>query len=372
MHLLIDARMYSPNFTGIGRYVYEITQELFRQKPDWKFTLFLGAEEYKKFSAPSPNITAVLAPEKIYSAKEQTSFLKKLMSVKGDLTWFPHFNVPLMYPRKFVVTVHDLTLSKFPGKKHSFVKNLIYNAIIKNALWRSKKILTVSENTKRDLMNDENVQENKIVVAGNAVGDEFLDFIPDRNFDLKKLGISQKFFLYTGQWRSHKNILGMTKAFHQFLQRKRAENPDFSAQLVLTGKPNPLYPEVLDYRKKHTLENEIIPVGLVSESDLLHLYSLAEVFVFPSFYEGFGIPPLEAMAMKTPVAASTSSAIPEVCGEGAVYFSPENTEEMSKKMEVLFCDEELRKKMIKKGLEQIKKFSWQDSAKKIIDTFESV
>ena len=366
--------MYSPSFTGIGRYVYEMTQEFFRQKPDWKFTLFLGKDAYENFEHPDSgikksNIKKILAPEKIYSVGEQTSFLKKLMKEDGDISWFPHFNVPIFYPKNFIVTIHDLTLSKFPGKKHSFLKNSIYSIILKNAIWRSKKILTVSENTKLDLMNDENVSSKKIIVAGNSVGEEFLNFIPDKNFtnlNAKKLGITQKFFLYTGQWRSHKNVLGMVQAFHQFIKN----NPDSSAQLVMTGKPNPLYPEVLDYRKKYHLEDKIIPVGLVSEVELLHLYHFAHAFVFPSFYEGFGIPPLEAMAMKTPVIASASSSIPEVCGDGVLYFDPNNQKEMTEKMQEVFFDEEIRKSLIKKGFERIQNFSWEYSAKNIIEVFE--
>lgn len=373
MHLLIDARMYSPQFTGIGRYVFEITQEFFAQKPDWDFTLFLGEKEYQTFTPPKNHkgkIQKILAPEKIYSAAEQTTFLAKIMEAEGDLIWFPHFNVPLLCPKKFVVTVHDLTLSKFPGKKHSLAKNLIYKSILKNALLRSQKIFTVSENTKSDLVRDESVKPEKILVAGNAVGKEFTNFAPDKIFwenTSEILGIEKPFFLYTGQWRSHKNILGMIQAFHQFIQQHGN-----IAQLVITGKENPLYPEFLEYRAKHNLEEWVLPVGLVPEKTLLHLYHYAKAYIFPSFYEGFGIPPLEAMAVKTPVIASNASCIPEVCGEACLYFSPENIPEITEKMTEIFHNTELQEELIEKGLTHIQKFSWKDSAQKILEEIEKI
>ncbi len=370
MHLIIDARMYSPEFTGIGRYVYELVQEFFRQKPEWKFTLLLGEKEFKSFSPPSSNIQKILAPQKIYSKDEQLSLVKTIEQVDGDLVWFPHFNVPILCPKPFVVTIHDLTLSKFPGKKHSFFKNLVYKMILKNALFRSRKIFTVSENTKKDIIDDENIAAEKIVVAGNAVGKEFLDFSPDRNFwknTSEILGIEKPFFLYTGQWRSHKNIVGMAKAFHQFLKKHGK-----IAQLVITGKDNPLYPEFLEYREKNNLHEDIIPVGLVDSSTLLHLYAEAKMYVFPSFYEGFGIPPLEAMAVKTPVIASNASCIPEVCGDAVEYFSPENIPEISGKMEEVFFDEDRQEEMVEKGLEHIQNFSWAASAEKILAEMEKM
>jgi len=376
MHLLIDARMYSPQFTGIGRYVFEIVQEFFIQKPDWNFTLFLGEQEFEKFNISEINanrsgkIQKILAPEKIYSKEEQTTFLKKIAQTEGDIIWFPHFNVPIFCPKKFVVTVHDLTLSKFSGKKHSFLKNIVYKSILKNALIRSQKIFTVSQNTKRDLENDENVSPEKIIVAGNAVGDEFINFSPDRNFwknTSEILGIEKPFFLYTGQWRSHKNIVGMIKAFHLFLKK----NGNI-AQLVITGKDNPLYPEFLEYRADHNLEEDVLPVGLVPEKTLLHLYSHAKAYVFPSFYEGFGIPPLEAMAVQTPVIASNASCIPEVCGDAVEYFDPRNILEISEKMSEIFSNEELQENLVEKGLKQIQKFSWADSAQKILIEIEKI
>jgi len=201
MHVAIDARLYSSKYTGIGRYTHEITTRLFDLHPQWRFSLFLSPEEFSLFRPPSQNITAIPAPENIYSLGEQTSFLWKLHKVNADITWFPHFNVPLLYKKKFIVTVHDLTLSKFPGKKmNSWVHRTIYFAVLHHALNNAHHILTVSNHTKNDIITEENVLPHKISVAGNAVGKEFLDYSSSskrKAFLQKKYGITSQFYLYT-------------------------------------------------------------------------------------------------------------------------------------------------------------------------------
>lgn len=366
MHILIDARLYSPRFTGIGRYTHEMVKQFFIQKPDWKFTLMLGEKEFHDFSPPSSNIIKILAPESIYSLAEQTTFLQKLNSVDADLTWFPHFTVPYFYKKPFVVTVHDLTLSKFPGKKmNSFLHRTVYFKILRNALKKSRSILTVSENTKQDLIKDEHVNSQKITIAHNAVGEEFFNFRTHSKPVSEKLHINTPFFLYTGQHREHKNLHGMVRGFHRFLE-KTGEN----MKLVITGKENPLYPEFWEYCKEHSLEDKVMTVGLVDESDLLALYKEASAYIFPSFYEGFGIPPLEAMAMETPVIASNASCIPEICSDAALYFDPKNPSELAEQMEQLIHSPDLQREMIEKGKEQVQKYSWADSASIIIKQFE--
>ncbi len=370
MHLCIDARIFSPKFTGIGRYTHELIKEFLLLKPEWKFTLFLNSEQYDTFLSEikknslygNINIQLFVANEKMYSLAEQTTFLQKLNKIDADLFWFPHFNVPYFFNKKFVVTVHDLTLSKFPGKKmNSFLHRFVYFKILRHALQKSKHILTVSKNTKKDIIEDEKILENKITIAHNAVGKEFFEY---KNNNLNK--DFNKYFLYTGQHREHKNVITLVKAFHIFLKNNS------KYKLILTGKPNPLYPDVSNYIKSNNLEENIILVGLVSEEKLLSLYQNAKAYIFPSLYEGFGIPPLEAMAMNTPVIASNSSCIPEICEDAAIYFDPYNQDELAKKMQNLVNNKSLEKNLITLGKKQVKKYSWKKSAEIIIKKFEEL
>lgn len=363
MHLLIDARLFSPTF-GIGRYTFELCQQFFQLRPTWKFTLLLPSS-YEIYSFPK-NVDIIIANEKIYSVAEQTTFLKKLYNISPDLTWFPHFSVPIGYTRPFVVTVHDLTISKFPGnKKSSLLHRFAYYATLKNALWRSRHIFSVSEHTKKDIIHDEHINPSKITVAYNAVGNEYFNYTPDSCVDLSLLGIKKPFFFYAGNWREHKNIVGLIKAFHLFIKNTNAE-----VYLVVSGKSDPLYPEFLQYRSKHHLEKNVILPGLVSEKILKELYVNAMAFVFPSLYEGFGLPPLEAMAMGTPVIASSASCIPEVCGDAALYFAPYNIESMEQAMNKIFYDPMIQKNLIDKGKEQAKKYSWEKSAEILLKKME--
>ena len=367
MHLGIDARMFSSRFTGIGRYTYEISKRFFVLRPDWEFTLFLNEKEYELFTPPTKNVHKVLAPEKLYSVGEQITLPVRMLSQKCDAYFFPHFNVPILFPKPFVVTIHDITISLFPGKKKtSLFHSLGYKLTFGNALRHSKKIFAVSQNTKKDLMEKKGVPEEKIIVSYNGIGEEFLhppQLLESREV-MEKFSLPAPYFLYTGVWRNHKNILGLLEAFSLL----RTQGLD--ASLVITGKPDPYYPEVLDYIKKNHLEDRVKTVGLVEEQDLLSLYASARAYVFPSFYEGFGMPPLEAMAMGVPVAASNTSCIPEVCADAAEFFSPSDPSEMASVMGRIFSDAPLRESLIEKGKNHIKKFSWDKTAMALLSEME--
>ncbi len=374
MHLCIDARIFSPKFTGIGRYTHELVKQFLVLKPDWKFTLFLATEQYDVFLSEikknplyaNINIQLLEANEKMYSVQEQTIFLKKLNKIHADIFWFPHFNVPYFFNKKFVVTVHDLTLSKFPGKKmNSFFHRFIYFKILRHALKKSKHILTVSQNTKDDIITDENIDAKKITIAHNAVGEEFFEYKEKLQSEIE-ITEKSKYFLYTGQHREHKNVITLVKAFHLFLKNNK------NYRLVLTGKPNPLYPDVINYIKNNNLEKNIILAGLVPERELLQLYKNAKCYIFPSLYEGFGIPPLEAMAMNTPVIASNSSCIPEICENAAIYFNPNDINMLAEKMQELVKNKWLEEKLIESGKIQVKKYNWKKSAIIILKKFEEL
>ncbi len=368
-HLAIDARMYSSRFTGIGRYVHEISKRIFSNRPDWKISFFLAPKEYESFIPPHKNVHPFLAEEPIYSLSEQISFPIKILKKNPDLAWFPHFNVPIAYPKKFIVTIHDLTISKYPGKKKtSLLHTMGYHAILKNALHRSQKIFTVSQNTQKDLREMEGIPDSKIRVLYNGIGEEFLH--PPKNLPivqtLEKYKIQNPFFLYTGVWREHKNLLNLLQSFHALVRE------GISVQLVITGNPDPYYPEILKYIHDHSLEHSIKTVGLVEEDELLSLYSSASAYVFPSFYEGFGLPGLEAMAMGTPVIASFSSCLPEIYGDACLFFNPEDIHEMTETMKNMLLSPDLQKNYIEKGKKHIQKFSWDTSAQGIIEEIEKI
>lgn len=367
----IDARFYSSSFTGIGRYTAEIIKHLAEMESENEYVIFLNDPQYGVFIEPNERFKKVLVNAKHYSLAEQTKFLQKIKGEKLDLMHFTHFNAPMFYKGKSIVTIHDLTLEMYPGKK---MTNLFfrmgYNLILKNIVSHSEKILTVSKHTKSDLMNIMGVKEEKIKVTYNGISPEFC---PEKNEEIKarikkEYGLDRPYFLYTGVWRTHKNLKRLVEAF-AVLRKKYGQD----VLLVLTGKPDSIYSEIPQTIKKLGLEEYVKRVGLVPEEELPGLYSMASAYCFPSLYEGFGLPPLEAMACGTPVVASLASSIPEVCGErNAFYFDPLNTDEIAESMYKVLTDEESAEENVKNGLEQVKKFDWKNTTSQTLEAYKEI
>jgi len=326
-----------------------------------RYVLFFNNPEFEKFKEPSPKFKKVLADAPIYSLREQTHFLKVLNKEKLDLMHFTHFNAPIFYKTTSIVTIHDLILSFFPGKKKkSILSKLGYFLTLRSSVKHAKKVITVSENSRDDLIKIMKTPKDKIDVIYQGVTDEFKQI--DDNLRIKKtlqkLGINKPFFLYTGVWRYHKNIPNMIRAY-----KKVRELTGEDIQLVITGKEDPWYPEVKELPSEIGVKDSVKLTGLVDENELVDLYNAASIYIFPSFYEGFGLPPLEAMACGTPVAASDASCIPEVIGKGnAAFFNPKDYEEMAQVIHALYKDKAMQEELVRKGLIRVGEFSWQTMA----------
>jgi len=243
---------------------------------------------------------------------------------------------------------------------------MAYRKVLRSVTRKAKKIIAVSEHTKKDLQEMFNIPEERIQVIYNGVNPEFGEKSKTSKPDLmKKLGLQKPYFLYTGVWRDHKNIVGMIKAF-------AAVNKNLGDQynLVITGRHNPSYKEIPDTVNEMKLEEDVHLVGLVSEDDLKALYQHALAYIFPSFYEGFGLPPLEAMQCGTPVTASNKSAIPEVCGEGnALFFDPYSIDDMREKMRTIATDASVRQRLVDAGFERVKFFDWKKMTSSVLQIY---
>ena len=366
MKIGIDCRLYSSRFTGIGRYTNELVDHITKINDEHKRTheivLFFNQPEYQNFIPPNPAVKKVLVNAPHYSLKEQTKFLKALNKEHCSMVHFPHFNVPNFYRKPYIVTIHDLTLSLFPGRKMTkWYHRLAYHFTIKNAVKKAKKVIAVSKNTKEDIISHLKIPAEKIEVIYNGINPQFhiIEDLKEVEKTLKKYDIKKDFLLYTGVWRNHKNLTGLIEAFNILKNEKQID-----INLVITGNPDPIYPEVLHTIKALNLEKDIILPGLVSEQELVHLYNGAKIYVFPSFYEGFGLPPIEAMRCGTPVAASNTSSIPEICGEeNAVYFNPHIPQDIAEKIEMLYKNVDLQAGLIWKGMHHSQRFSWEAMAR---------
>ena len=371
MRIGVDARMYSSSFTGIGRYVYELTTRLFALDQKNEYVLFFNSPEYQKFNCPNDRVTKRLVDARHYSYEEQFKFLQILNQENLDLMHFTHFNAPLFYRRPCVVTIHDLTLSFFPGKKMpSIGHRLAYRLVISTVVKKARRIIAVSQNTKEDLQKVLKTPAEKIAVIYEAAGKEFTKIMDQDQIETMKktYALDKPFLLYTGVWRSHKNVAGLIKAFSKLIQEGK-----FDGYLVITGREDPFYPEVKKTVNDLALQNRVKFTGLVSEKDLVLLYNATLLLVLPSFYEGFGLSPLEAFACETPVVVSQTSCLPEICGEGnAVFFDPYNVADMADKIFQVINSSALQKELRLNGLNRIKAFSWDKTAKETLELYEEI
>lgn len=373
----IDARFYGPLGKGLGRYTQEIVDNVIAINTDEPidYVVFLSSENIDEFICPNEHVRKELIKSRWYTLAEQFEVPYKWYRAKIDLMHFPHFNVPFIKVGAYVVTIHDLILTKFPTHRAStlhpviyWLKDKAYRLIISSAVKFAKKIITVSEFTKLDLIEQFKADTSKIEVTYEGVanlskGNDSL-FVAklDNKKTLALYNIHGPFLLYIGNAYPHKNLEGLILAFAKL----HTKHPDL--RLVLVGKEDYFYNRVKDVAKtnnlwqKDNLNTPIVFTGYVPDADLEALFQEASVYVFPSFYEGFGLPPLEAMAHGCPVASSNKASMPEILGEAAMYFDPENKDEMIGVIEKILNDPAERERLIILGREQVKKYSWWECA----------
>lgn len=372
MRIGIDSRMYSPKFTGIGRYVKELVEHITRLDEENEYVLFFNEDEYSQYMPPSPRVSKRRVKAAHYSLSEQTGFTKALNSEELDLVHFTHFNAPVLYQKPSIVTIHDLTLSKFADEDGAGVlKKFGYQVTIKNIIKKAKRIITVSQNTKEDAIKYLGASVDKLKVIYEGIGSEFKPITDTKALELvkQKYGITKPFFLYIGAWRKHKNLLQLIKAFNLF---KNSHGLDF--QLVIAGKGKEDYTAtVMKTIQEFGLRGHIVTPGYIEETDLPALYSAATALLFPSLYEGFGLPILEAMACGTPTALANISSLPEIAGqENAIYFDPNSMEQMAAVIFRFATEDKLREDLKGKGLERVKHFSWEKMATETLALYKEV
>ena len=385
----IDARMYGPQNAGIGRYIKNLIEELSKiapHKPQIRFVLFLRKQDIaplrKKYNRLFQYIEADIPH---YSLAEQLILPFILYRSKCDLIHFPHFNIPLGYRRPFVATIHDLTKHFSRGKETTtrnttlyYIKYLGYKIIFGNIIKRAKLIFVDSDYVKRDLIKHYQVKHEKIIVAYLGVDRELKakghlpksKLVSNRkvtNQDiLARYQISKPYLLYVGNIYPHKNIERLIGAIGT------AKKTVINLSLVIVCARNVFRKRLQQKIRRLNAGKYIYLIDFVNDKDLAILYQQAMAFIFPSLSEGFGLPGLEAMACGCPVISSTATCLPEIYGDAALYFNPLKIDDIAQAIINLNKNAELRKSLIKKGYQQVKKYSWQKMAKKIIEGYREV
>lgn len=283
-----------------------------------------------------------------------------------DLFHEPSFVSPVFKTCPTVVTVYD---TAFLYLRSSYDKRtrLYFKAFLSGSLKRSDAIIAISENTKKDILDNFKISPDKIHVI-HLGRDDIYRVLEDRERIEKvkaRYNIRNEFILNVSLISPRKNITGLIKAYKMLKESNRID-----ASLVIVGKNGWLYEEVYKEVRSSGLDKDVVFTGYIPKEDLLCLYNAAKAFVFPSFYEGFGLPILEAMSCGCPVVASNLSSVPEVCGDAALLTDPYNIEELADAMGRMAADAGLRGEFVKKGLERVKEFSWEKTAIQTLSVYE--
>ncbi|MFH0814515.1 MAG: glycosyltransferase family 1 protein [Candidatus Falkowbacteria bacterium] len=364
MKIAIDCRMYgNEKFTGIGTYVQRLTNELFKLDAKNEYILFMTEPEFSKFSAPTDRVRKIRVNSPHYSYAEQFKLPFEFAKEKFDLIHYPHFNSPILYPKKSICTIHDITPLFFPGHKmKSIVRRLAYRLVFKATLSKARKVITISQSTKRDLVKYLRVNPKKIEVIYEGVDERFK---PIENSDIIKG--TKPFIFFVGVWRGHKNIESLVRAFNILKEKYKIPH-----QLVIGGRADLHYTKIQETIDQSAFKNDIVTPGYISDSDLPILYNTADVFCLPSFIEGFGLIAIEAQACGCPVVSTNTTSMPEILGDSAEFFDPTNVEQIAEQLYKVLSNADLRKKLIEKGFENVKRFSWKKCAEQTLAAYKSI
>lgn len=357
----------------MGRYIRAILAELKNQiaTTDHQYVLFVHKSDAKHFANFPRSVKIILTRVKWHSFAEQIVMPYFLYREHLDLVHFPYFDVPVFYFKKFVVTIHDLTINKFKtGKATSlplilyYLKLFFYHVLMYLAVKRACRIITVSQAVRQEVIKTYDIDEEKVRTVYNGGELEELDE-HETHPDMSLPG--ENYILYVGNLHPHKNLEALILAYDDLIKDKKYE----ALKLVIVSPFDFFYVKLFDFLKNLKLENKVVFTGPIKNHKLRQLYQKASVFVFPSFSEGFGIPGIEAMNLGCPVIASDIPIFHEIYGRACVYFNPKNPVDLKGKIILLIENSTKRAELINLGLMQAKHYSWQNSARETFKIYES-
>lgn len=370
MRIGIDARFYGPRTGGggLGRYVAELVTHLEQIDSSNEYVLFLRKENFHECRISRPNFTKRLVDVPWYSLAEQRVLPQEIALAKVNFMHFPHWNVPLFSRTPFLVTIHDLILLEDPTSARATTRNAFvhgvkyagFRLILETAIHRSRHIIAVSEYTKQSILQHFRVRPQKITVVYNGVQAP----AESSGVSLRDLGVVEPYVLAVGNRYPHKNLEALLHAFVPVFEKHA------SASLVLAGKHDAFTDKLIRLTYRLGLpEHAVRFVSSPTDADLGALYRHASLLAFPSKIEGFGIPPLEAMHVGTPVMSSNASCLPEIFGEAATYVDPADESAMADVMLRSLENPASFRTTVERGRERVQKFRWDLAAQQTLETY---
>ncbi len=358
-HIAIDARIIN---SSTGRYIERLLTYLEKLDSPHQFSILVRSKDSNYWKPSKPNFTVVVADYHQYTMEEQVGFYLFLKRLSPDLVHFCMPQQPFLYTGRAVTTVHDLNLLRIKENDGMSLpvllfKQAIFRQLLRIVTKRSLRIITPTQFTKTDLLGFQSIPDERVVVTYEAADQLAKKEVPVKEY------VKKKFLIIVGRAEKYKNQKGAIEA-HQLLL---AAHPDL--HLVIVGKRDQTSRDLENWAHGEGYQ-QIDFFGFATDAQLAWLYKHCAAYVFPSFMEGFGLPPLEAMRHGAPVASSSATCLPEVLGDAALYFNPSKPYEIALQIGKILDDKKLRIELIKRGSVQVKKYSWLRMARQTITVYE--
>ncbi len=361
---------------GVGTYIRNVVRTLGRVDHEHTYFLIGPPAKIREIGPLPPNFQTVplFAPER--SVKGYREFRIALKRLDCDLVHIPNlFSVPRFLPCPYVMTVHDLLEHMSRARQQTGFWGAWHLQMTKRVLRGAARVFAVSNFTRTEIEKLFDIPTSRIEVVYNAIDERFLHGhanLADRQLIAQRYQVNYPFLLYAGRISPHKNVVRMIEAFSALKTELEKDQLYPDLKLIIIGDDVSGNPDLRRTVVRSGVQNDVRFLGFIPIEVLRIFYDEAKIFVFPSLYEGFGLPPLEAMAHGTPVVASNVSSLPEVVGNAAVLVNPENVFEIMRALHRVLTDQALRVRMKERGYKQATRFSWEISVRRVLDVYREV
>jgi glycosyltransferase involved in cell wall biosynthesis len=361
---------------GVGTYIRNVVRTLGRLDHETTYFLIGSPDKVKEIGPLPPNFHTVALVQPERSLKGYREFRTIVKRLKCDLVHIPNlFSIPRALPCPYVMTVHDILEHMSRAREQTGFWRSMHFQLTKRVLRGAARIFAVSNFTKLEIEKLFNIPSGRIEVVHNAIDERLLHghaSAADRQLIVERYQVTYPFLLYAGRISPHKNVVRMIEAFSALKTELEKDQVYPDLKLIIIGDDLSGNPDLRRTVIRSGMQNDVRFLGFVPIEVLRTFYDAAKIFVFPSLYEGFGLPPLEAMAHGTPVVTSNVTSLPEVVGNAAVLVHPENVFEIMRALHRVLMDQPLREKMKERSLRQATKFSWEKSVRRIRDVYQEV
>ncbi|MBZ5664695.1 MAG: glycosyltransferase family 4 protein [Acidobacteriia bacterium] len=374
MKVAIDIRRMTE--FGIGTYIRNVVRTLARLDRDSKYFLIGSPAKVAECGPLPPNFHAVALAGRDDTLKGNLDFRAIVRRLGCDVVHIPHlFWIPRGMGCPYVLTVHDLLEHMYGSRDASSLRRNLHFYMTRRVLRKAARVIAVSQFTKNEIEKLLVIPDARIEVVYNAIDERFLHghaTEADRELIAQRYLVNYPFILYAGAIRPHKNVVRIIEAFSALKSELQKEQQFPDLKLIIIGDDLSSHPRLRRTVVRSGVQNDVRFLGFVPIEVLRIFYDVAKIFVFPSLYEGFGLPPLEAMAHGTPVVTSNTSSLPEVTGNAALLVNPENVFEIRRGLQRVLLDPALRAQMKQRGYEQAQRFSWTSSVSRILEIYREV